>query len=179
MIRSSAIAPLLLLLCASLRAGIHAMPVQSPQTPPARADPNPRKDDVLGSAGDSTCSHPRRAGVRAAAEAQWPAGGEATLARDIDAFASEAGFQNSGVDAWSGSNEPHWNARDFVLNSPRNTVSLVIQFDTRRRAIRLRVERDCFDDSPLEDWRPYWSRLLAYLRARNYVVRPVSRPRRR
>jgi hypothetical protein len=79
------------------------------------------------------------------------------------------------MEAWSGSHEPHWYVHDFILNSPRNTVALVIQFDTRRRAIRLRVERDCFDDSPLEDWRSYWLGLLRHLRARGYIVRPISR----
>ena len=162
-------------LCASLRLGMIAPVPESPQTPTTRANVPFRRNDVLGSFGDSVCAHPRRAGVRAAAEMQRPAGGEATLARDINTFAVEFGFQSSGVEARAGSNEPYWYVHDFILNSPRNTVALVIQFDTRRRAIRLRVERDCFDDSPLENWRPYWSRLLRHLRARHYVVRPVHR----
>jgi hypothetical protein len=170
---------LVLASCASLQPGIGAPASQPPHTPSVRVDPHTRPDDLLGSIGDSVCSHPRRAGVKAAAEMELPAGGEAILARDVNAFAAETGFQSGGVEAWSGSNEPPWYVHSFFLNSPRNTVLLVIQFDTRRRTIRLRVERDCFDDSPLEDWRPYWSALLRHMRARNYVVRPVSRVRRR
>lgn len=136
-------------------------------------------EDMLARLGDSTCSNPQPAGVRAAAEARVPAGGEAALIRDVQAFMAEAGLHGGSGEGWSGSNEPYWHTNHFVLYSPRNTVVLQIGFDTRSETIRLRVERNCFDDSPLEDWRPYWSRLVRHLRARNYVVRPVSRAQRR
>lgn len=129
--------------------------------------------------GDSRCSHPRRAGARAAAETRVPPGGEAALVRDVEAFKAATDLRGGSVEAWSGSNEPYWHTNAFILRSPRNTVVLDISFDTRRDTINLRVERTCFDDSPLEDWRPYWSRLIGYLRARNYIVRPTRVNQRR
>lgn len=145
----------------------------------ALLNPLPGSGDVLARLGDSTCSNPRQAGVRAAAETRVPTGGEPVLTRDVEAFMVETGLQGGAGEGWSGSNEPSWHTKHFILHSPRNTVVLQIGFDTRRDTIRLRVERNCFDDSPLKDWRPYWSRLISHLRARNYVVRPVSRLRRR
>jgi len=135
--------------------------------------------DILARLGDSRCSHPERAGVRAAAVTGASEGGESALVQDVNAFATETGLRVSGVDGWSGSNEPYWHTNVLFLHSPRNTVVLEVAFDTRRRSVRLRVERNCFDDSPLEDWRPYWLGLVRHLRARNYVVRPINRARRR
>ena len=123
--------------------------------------------------GDSRCSRPRREGVRRAARAPVPPGGEAQLVRDVEAFRAETSLRGGGVEGWSGSNEPSWHTNIFILHSPRNTVVLQVSFDTRRDTIMLRVERTCFDDSPLEDWRPYWSRLVSYLRALGYDVRPI------
>jgi hypothetical protein len=135
-------------------------------------------EDILNRLADSTCSNPRRAGIRARAETRVPPGGEAALTRDVEAFIARAGLRGGGAESWSGSNEPYYHTNDFILHSPHNTVVLEIIFDTRSDTIELRVERNCFDDSPLEDWRPYWSQLIRHLRARNYIVRPISRSRR-
>lgn len=101
------------------------------------------------------------------------------MVRDVEAFKAETGLRGGLGQGWSGSNEPYWYTSNFILHSPRNTVVLQISFDTRRDTVRLRVERTCFDDSPLEDWRPYWSRLVSHLRARNYDVRPIRWARQR
>lgn len=136
------------------------------------------EEQVFRGLGDSRCSNPSQEGVRARAETRVPPGGEAALRRDVEAFLAEAGLRGGAVEGWSGSNEPSYHTIGFILYSPRNTVVLQISFDSRSSTIRLRVERNCFDDSPLEDWRPYWSQLIRHLRARNYVVRPTSRSRR-
>lgn len=141
-------------------------------TPPSATE------DLIARLADSTCSNPQRAGIRARAVARVPAGGEAAFVQDIQAFIAQAGLSGGNGEGWSGSNEPSYHTNYFIIHSPRHTVLLQIDFDTRRDTIRLRVERGCFDDSPLEDWRPYWSQLIRHLRARNYVVRPISRSRR-
>lgn len=145
----------------------------------AIATPPSATENLIARLADSRCSNPRRAGVRATAETRVPADGEAALIRDVQAFIEETDLRGGGVESWSGSNEPSYHTNYFILHSPRNTVVLEIGFDTRRSTIRLRVERNCFDDSRLEDWRPYWSQLIRHLRARHYVVRQISRSRRR
>lgn len=104
-----------------------------------------------------------------------PAGGEAELVRDLDAFAADAGLSVNGSASVPTPAEP-WHVNDVMLLSPHATVMLLIKIDTRRSNVPFRAVRTCLDDSPLDAWQPYWSRFVAFLRAHNYVVRPVRRP---
>jgi hypothetical protein len=121
----------------------------------------------------TVCSNPRRAGVRAAAWTWRIAGGEAALVRALHAFAGQAGLSVSGVGVRAAPGKGDWRVNLVILQSPRYTLALMIEIDSRRRAVALRVERTCINDAPIEAWAPYWRGLLSCLRARGYSVSPA------
>lgn len=129
-------------------------------------------------ASETACVNPRHAGIKAAAETWTLAGDEAALARDLDAYAVQAGLSVGGGAIGDPGRDTLW-FRHISLQSPRYSVVLTATFDSRNRAVGLSVERTCINEARPEAWAPYWRGLLSYLRARDYVVRPVGAGRRR
>jgi hypothetical protein len=133
---------------------------------------------VPAAAAETACVNPRHAGIKAEAQTWPPGGDEAVLARDLHAFAVRNGLHVGGGAIGDPGRDTLW-FRHIGLQSPRYSVVLTATLDSRSRAVGLSVERTCINEARPEPWAPYWRGLLSYLRARDYVVRPVGAGRRR